>query len=292
MRLLFSITLVLAAFSCKTVPTVPSDLNSKTNEAMISELICRTTIQDHKIIQLHATLTEAKNTTAPSQMIISWKVMSISGGTFQSGQYIPNEEERGERQASFSIENHKVQLNFTSAPSIESSGTSTPCTVLWTQVQTSSGLKTLAACNAVGTPAQGWYVNGQLLKHSRSCNTEVLACGNAPNQEGWFVQKKVDRVRIADERCAWRKDKPVCKTKDGFSAWYLDERLVARDDECHQKSIECGSTPSKGEGWIAFKRSEPQLFTIGSCNPLNANTSQKTVKNRATKNDSSRDQVE
>lgn len=289
MRLLFSITLVLAAFSCKTTQTV-SEVNSESNISRVSELICRSPIQDQKTFHVSASLTETDNASAASHMLLHWKITNSAGGVYESGQYTATSEELTTHQADIHAEKIQARFNFTARPTLEIGETIAPCTILWTQIQSPTGLKSIATCNAIGTPAQGWYVNGQLLKHSRSCNSETLACGSDPTGEGWFVQKKVDRVRLVDERCSWRKEKPVCKTKEGFSAWYLDDRLIARDDECHQKSIECNSTPSRGEGWIAFRRSEPQLLSAGACSPTGKGP--KTAKNRTMKSDSSRDQVE
>ena len=121
-----------------------------------------------------------------------------------------------------------------------------------------------ASCNASGTPAEGWYLGGRVIQHTHSCSAETLTCGLTPTQ-GWYVQKKTQRVLAKAERCAWLRDTPICKSGITATGWHLNDRLIARDDECSSKQIECARTGSKKEGWYVFERSVPKLLISGAC---------------------------
>lgn len=274
MRLLLCITLILELLSCKTsIKESPSE--SLAPEPQTSEIICRAKGPDQRFLQLNATLTTVEGVMTPTALHGEWRVVTSAGAVFQTGVLQANTSELTQKTTLINIKDISATFLFGETPSLALGTKSSPCMVL--QSQSSNSAKSSASCNAIGTPSQGWYANGKLLKHSHSCNTEVLACGSAENKEGWFVQKKMGRVRVAEERCAWRREKPVCKKNmDGTSGWFLSDRLVARDDECSKKSIEC--TPStKNEGWFTFRKSDPQLLMASGCNSLPSH--QKTAKN-------------
>ena len=121
-----------------------------------------------------------------------------------------------------------------------------------------------ASCNASGTPAEGWYHGGRVIQHTRNCSVDTLTCGLTPTP-GWYVQKKTRRVLAKSERCAWLRDTPICKSGTNATGWHLNDRLIARDDECSSKQIECAGTGSKKEGWYVFERSVPKLLISGAC---------------------------
>lgn len=141
----------------------------------------------------------------------------------------------------------------------------TPCVHLIQNSKTASFKP--AACNASGTPAQGWYQAGRIIQHSRSCGNETLSCGSSPIP-GWYVQQKIQRTLVKSEECSWVRDLPVCKsTSAGGKGWHIGDRLLAVDSSCSGKDIECGSSGTKEEGWYAFERSSPQLLLTESCLP-------------------------
>lgn len=286
MRLPLCILLSLEFTSCKTQQTI-SKVETLDTEPQVSEFICRAKGRDGKLLHVNATLTALDGFDTPQSLQIIWRVTNSTGAIYQAGHHQSDGAELTERSTLIKTNSLDATFLFSEVPALVVSGQTTPCTVLLSQSLAS--IRSGATCNAIGTPSQGWYVNGRLVKHSRSCSTEVLACGTDQMQEGWFVQKKVERVRVTAERCSWRKEKPICKTNNGTSAWYLGDRLVARDDECRQKDIECVPTV-KTEGWFTFKRSDPQLLVASECGVKTL--SQKTAKNRATTLDASREQVQ
>ena len=123
-----------------------------------------------------------------------------------------------------------------------------------------------ASCNATGTPAEGWYQGGRIIQHSHSCTGDTLTCGMTPTA-GWYVQKKTHRVLAKGEKCGWVRETPVCKSGSMATGWHLNDRLIARDDECSYKHMECASTGSKQEGWYVFEQSSPKLLISGACQP-------------------------
>lgn len=262
--------LVLALFfSCKTT-LKDADVRTVDADPQISEILCRIKAPDQMFLQVNVQMTSVEGVTSPTALLGEWRVVTSGGAVFQTGKIQAATEELSQRTASITAKNLSARLAFNETPVIRIGDQVASCMVLRSQVSN-------ASCNAIGTASQGWYANGKLLKHSRSCNSEVLACGNVESKEGWFVQKKINRVRIAQEHCAWRKEKPMCnRSSDGTSGWYLSDRLVARDDECDKKSIEC--IPSaKNEGWFTYRKSDPQLLIASGCNGLSPN--QKTAKN-------------
>ena len=138
----------------------------------------------------------------------------------------------------------------------------TPCVQLLTNTKATTSNS--ASCNASGTPASGWYQSGRVLQHSSNCGNETLSCGAAP-KSGWYVQKKTQRVLAKSEKCGWMRETPLCKSGALATGWHIGERLIARDDECSYKQMECGSTGTKQEGWYVFERSSPQLLIASPC---------------------------
>ena len=274
MRLLLCIMPVFGLLSCKSAPK-ESASEVMAAEPQTSEIICRMKGDDQRILQVNATMTTIEGVVSPTDLRGEWRVVTPGGAVYQTGKLQADTSELKQRTSHIFAKGLSATLVFNETPSLATGTQVSPCMILLSQ--NSSSAKSNASCNAIGTASQGWYANGKLLKHSHSCNTEVLACGTAQDKEGWFVQKKIERVRIAEERCAWRREKPVCKQiTEGTSGWFLSDRLVARDDECARKSIEC--TPSaKNEGWFTFRKSDPQLLVASGCNGLP--TSQRTAKN-------------
>jgi hypothetical protein len=121
-----------------------------------------------------------------------------------------------------------------------------------------------ASCNAAGTPAEGWYQAGRVIQHTRNCSGDTLTCGMTPTP-GWYVQKKTQRVMAKSEKCGWVREMPVCKSGSTATGWHLNDRLIARDDECSYKQMECAETGTKKEGWYVFERSSPKLLISGAC---------------------------
>lgn len=250
----------------------------------MAELICNAKGPDHKILNINATLTSNESTHSISSASIQWRVVTPTGAVYESGVHESNANEIAQQAVAIKTKSVSASLLLdTARPAVEIGGQQTRCTTLMNVSSIKPTIKPAATCNAIGTPSQGWYANGRLVKHSTSCNMEVLACGTSNEHEGWFVQRKIDRVRVAAEQCAWRREKPVCKNKDGTSAWFLGDRLIARDDECHQKSIECVPSP-KYEGWFTYRRSEPQLLVASGCG--GSISKQRTAKNRQPEGDS------
>jgi hypothetical protein len=138
----------------------------------------------------------------------------------------------------------------------------TPCVQLLTNSRTSSAKP--PSCNALGTPAQGWYQSGKMIQLSATCEREALFCGAAPTP-GWYIQKKTQRILAKSERCGWLRETPVCKTGVTATGWHVGERLIARDDECSYKHMECVGIGTKAEGWYVYERSSPKLLVAGSC---------------------------
>ena len=119
-------------------------------------------------------------------------------------------------------------------------------------------------CNALGTPAQGWYQSGKLIQLSANCAHEALFCGAMP-APGWYIQKKTQRILAKPELCGWVRETPICKTGPGATGWHLGDRLIARDDECAYKHMECARSGTRLEGWYIYERSSPKLLAAGSC---------------------------
>jgi hypothetical protein len=143
---------------------------------------------------------------------------------------------------------------------------SSPCIQLITNSKTTTAKP--ASCNAAGTPAQGWYQSGKILQLSSSCNNEHLYCGIAPNP-GWYVQKKHQRILAKGERCGFQRERPICKSENSITGWHLGDRLLARDDECSYKQMECSEVGSKKEGWYVYERSMPSLLIASECQNSN-----------------------
>lgn len=137
-----------------------------------------------------------------------------------------------------------------------------PCVQLLTNAKIPTAKQ--ASCNAAGTPAQGWYQSGKILKLSSSCANETLFCGAYPSP-GWYVQKKSQKVLAKAERCGFQREMPVCKTSQSITGWHVGERLISRDDECSYKQMECAGAGTKTEGWYVYERSTPSLLVAGSC---------------------------
>jgi hypothetical protein len=121
-----------------------------------------------------------------------------------------------------------------------------------------------ATCNAQGTPAEGWYQNGRIIKLSGNCRHEILSCADG-GQQGWYLQKKTQRVLAKLEKCSWVSEKPQCVAGAQATGWHLGDRLISRDDDCAFKHIECGATDTKKEGWYVFEHTKPKLLISGNC---------------------------
>jgi hypothetical protein len=139
-----------------------------------------------------------------------------------------------------------------------------PCVQLIKNTKVAVAVKP-ASCKASGTPAQGWYQAGRIIQHSHSCSHEVLSCGAAPIP-GWYVQQKIQRSLVKGENCGWMKKTPVCRSSESVTGWFFDDRLVAKDEKCFNKEIECRSAETNQEGWYVYERSSPQLLVTESCN--------------------------
>jgi hypothetical protein len=161
----------------------------------------------------------------------------------------------------FTIKDNRYTLSVANSLIILTSETRTS---ICTQIFASSTIKEKPpTCNSIGTSAQGWYRNGKLLTYSKTCQNESLSCA-ASNNEGWYTQAKVSQVEISKESCSWRKTRPSCQSANGITGWYLESRLISRDDSCSTKSIECSQTKGS-EGWVTFSKKPPSLFVISPC---------------------------
>ena len=136
----------------------------------------------------------------------------------------------------------------------------TPCIQL---VVTTNNQKP-ANCQAVGTPAEGWYQAGKVIQHSHSCSSELLTCGSAP-QKGWYVQKKTNKKLLKQEECGRQRSGLLCKTMGQVTGWYRDQDLISVDDSCIRKSIECNGIGTTSEGWFTYEKTSPQLLVADTC---------------------------
>lgn len=121
-----------------------------------------------------------------------------------------------------------------------------------------------ATCQAVGTPAEGWYQSGRVIHHFKNCESQTLSCGNLPTS-GWYAQKKLNKAKISTTSCAGKLDLPRCHTIGETTGWYMNDALVSRDSKCAFKQIECVDIGSPSEGWVTFERSQPELITADNC---------------------------
>lgn len=255
MRLILALTLTVLATSCQTSQTK----SHAQNATLHSELVCSAKIDDLRQVQLTShvdTLPESK----VSDITTEWVITTQNGAILQSGTVVSSQV-KTHKPLSLDLNGIDVVVSHDTQPTLKTDQETAVCTHLW--MGGSDHKSTAASCNAIGTPAQGWYAGGKLIRHTRNCSEEVLSCGSSP-QEGWFVQKKTERVLITSERCAWMREKPQCQNRSGISGWYLGERLLSRDDECRSKVIECNSL-GRNEGWIAYKKSTPKLYSADSC---------------------------
>lgn len=238
------------------------------------DLSCQLSIEDGKTLHIYVqSLSDVSPEISPSnsESAVSMKpgidtlihgyIKNKSGTVVASQRQLHEARDvLAESAASFQIAGKSIQVSGLPAPMISAAGGVGACVQIF---QTAGSNERSPRCNAIGTPSQGWYLGGKLLRHDRGCHASVLSCGLAKS-EGWFVQRKLDRVLLAKESCSWQKEVPQCTQKNGIKGWHLRDRLVARDDECGGKVAECGFT-AEGHGWVAFKRSLPRFYAEGRC---------------------------
>jgi len=91
---------------------------------------------------------------------------------------------------------------------------STPIDCDFHQVQEQNTLQRRANCSGIGTPAQGWYLSGKLIKHDSNCHTSDMRCSFPFSQsERWVVYDKPFPKDIALDKCGNDRD---CKISKDF----------------------------------------------------------------------------
>jgi hypothetical protein len=133
------------------------------------------------------------------------------------------------------------------------------------QLQASSQSRA-ANCQAIGTPAEGWYQAGRIIQHTTQCQSKILTCGSQPTN-GWYVQKKLKQNKRLKTPCSGQQATPACIVNDVASGWYLGGSILFADASCSTKKIECSDSGSPNEGWTTFETSQPELIAAESCQP-------------------------
>lgn len=255
----FSLVSSLSLLSCKT--TSASDQKSTSSSFDLScEIPSDANQKTFVYIQTLSDLEEG-NTGTSRKTLIEWQQQqkTSAGIAVTSERQIFPYNVLQDEQTDLLWKGKGFQLSMTPTPTVKSSTKVGTCTQIWSK----KAAVITPRCNAVGTSAQGWYAGGKLVRYDKNCHTATLACG-ASDSQGWFLQKKTNTVMVHKERCSWQKTTPACTTRSGITGWYLKDRFVAKDDDCHGKSIECSSS-SDGEGWVSYKRSLPQFYAEAKC---------------------------
>ncbi|MCX6126728.1 MAG: hypothetical protein NTV34_18515 [Proteobacteria bacterium] len=253
-------SIAIVSLSCSTTSKNPAK-NSLPGPEI--ELLCQTPVEGNHTMHLHMQTLYKKGAEVEqiADTVIEWTIKTSKGISIEADRtIIENRNLVGHMGEDFRLGKRDLRIKQDSIPILVSSQGQGQCT----QIFVSSPLsEKFPQCNAVGTPSQGWYLGGRVLSHNKTCNAETISCGIS-TREGWHIQKKFNRVLLAKERCLWSKARPQCVGKNNIVGWYLDNRLIARDDECIGKSIECTKI-KEGEGWFSFKRSSPLFFAEAKC---------------------------
>ena len=252
-------SIAMVSLSCKTT----SQNTAKSLPVPESELLCQAPVEGNHTMHIHMQTLHKGGTDSEqiADTIIDWTIKTSTGISIEADRtIIENKNLIGHKEEDFTLGKRVLRMKEESYPILVSSQGQGQCTQIFVSSPIS---EKFPQCNAVGTPSQGWYLGGRVLAHNKTCNAETISCGIS-TREGWHIQKKFDRVLLAKERCTWSKDRPQCIGKNNIVGWYLDNRLIARDDECVGKSIEC-SKIKEGEGWFSFKRSSPLFFAEAKC---------------------------
>jgi hypothetical protein len=259
-RLTFIILGILAQASCKTADKAPMASESESLLSQ-SELHCRIQLpgENHR-----SAIVAAKFPSNASRLAMVF----IKRGENEGAQVIASSVSSDGTIVFEPNNQDKIAIKIDGSPRIASvfgsfnENQATPCVQLLTNSRAPSAKP--PTCNALGTPAQGWYQSGKIIQPSARCDREVLFCGATPTP-GWYIQKKTGRILAKAERCGWIRDTPVCKTGTTATGWHVSDRLIARDDECSYKHMECVGIGTKAEGWYVYERSSPKLLVAGAC---------------------------
>ncbi len=267
------ILLIHALSGCQTAPSIPAPITKTTvhctvrlpkkNNAALSDLEIEARFSSEPQSKVMLVLSR-KNQTFPE--VLSSRISSDGIIVFKAN-----------ATQDFGIDVHEIQrmsptkmgaerdeiVSISPMNSDQAKQKTVPCVFF---VSSDTEKADTAACNAQGTPAEGWYYDGRIIKLSATCNKEMLSCSEGKNS-GWFLQKKKQVVLAKLEKCGWTQELPTCRSGSLATGWHIGDRLISRDDDCSYKHIECGKQTTKKEGWYVFEHTKPELFLSENCKP-------------------------
>ncbi|MCX6115985.1 MAG: hypothetical protein NT027_00435 [Proteobacteria bacterium] len=273
MRFAF-LPLIFLHFSCKTISKQSDDFKSNQIDEF-EQISCRMKLEKDQILNINvypaiSVIKGGFNTQSPDHtdenfssssdenFSVAWDIQPRDQSTQSEQRQI--QVTTKDKTARFEINKMNVSLNFANPPQITIQGLTDRCSKI---LKANSVASKKPSCNAIGTAAQGWYVDGKLIKHSSDCHLKELACGTL-RKEGWMIFDRSQLVEIDSKNCAWEREMPACDVKSSVKGWYQYSKLVARDDFCDFKSIQC-IEGNRGTTWHTFIRRSPQFFASATC---------------------------